>query len=735
MFKKLIFGFMTLLLSLSSLTGLVFADSTTTAGTNLIANPSMETSTNGTAPDNWQTGGWGTNNATFAYNTTAGHTGTHSVETAITSYTSGDAKWYFAPVAVAPNTTYTFSDYSQSPVATDVTVESLDASGAVTYQDLGAVAASASWQQNSMSFTTSATTKSVSIFHLIASVGTLTIDDASLLAAPVVAPVAGNMVPNPSVETTDPSNAQMPLDWTEDSWGSNTHSFSYSTNSHTGGRSLTTTISSYNASDANGGDAKWSFTPQNVTADTQYTYSDYYQATTAQEVDAAFTMSDGTTLYQIIGLPEPATNWTQFSTTFTIPQGAKNVTIYHLIHSVGTLTIDDAYMAPYTPVGFNRALVSLTFDDGYDNEYTQGLPLLQKYGFNSTQFIITQDVNLAGYLTTAQVQALDQAGQEIGSHTVTHNDLLTETAGNTTTPGTYDYEIAQSQSTLEQWLSGKPVTDLAYPNGLYNAGIMNEAKQYYTAARGVEDGLNSKDNFSPYALKVQNVYNTTTTAQVADWVKQAQATNTWLIIVYHSVDPTGANGSIYNATPTQLDSQLSAIKTSGVAVETLAQAFAETEAQVKGTTSVAPVVANVTSAGITTSGASVTWTTDQAATTEVKYGLTNSYGSTTTLNPSLATSHTATISGLTSGTTYHYQVVSTNAAGQTTTSGGYTFTTSAVAATPGDVNGDGKIDGLDLSIVLTNWNKTGQTHAQGDLNGDGKIDGLDLSMILTNWSK
>ena len=58
---------------------------------------------------------------------------------------------------------------------------------------------------------------------------------------------------------------------------------------------------------------------------------------------------------------------------------------------------------------------------------------------------------------------------------------------------------------------------------------------------------------------------TTTTAQVADWVAQAQATNTWLIIVYHSVSatPTDAN----NVTPTQLDSQLAAIKASGVKVE------------------------------------------------------------------------------------------------------------------------------------------------------------------------
>ena len=54
---------------------------------------------------------------------------------------------------------------------------------------------------------------------------------------------------------------------------------------------------------------------------------------------------------------------------------------------------------------------------------------------------------------------------------------------------------------------------------------------------------------------------------------------------------------------------------------------------------------------------------------------------------------------------------------------------------PGDINGDGKVDALDLSVVLSNWGKTGATPAQGDLNGDGTVDALDLSIVLTNWSK
>jgi hypothetical protein len=53
-----------------------------------------------------------------------------------------------------------------------------------------------------------------------------------------------------------------------------------------------------------------------------------------------------------------------------------------------------------------------------------------------------------------------------------------------------------------------------------------------------------------------------------------------------------------------------------------------------------------------------------------------------------------------------------------------------VTAVPGDLNGDGSVDGADLGLLLSNWGGSGI----GDLSGDGLVDGADLGLLLSAWS-
>src|SRR5204862_8232969 len=94
-----------------------------------------------------------------------------------------------------------------------------------------------------------------------------------------------------------------------------------------------------------------------------------------------------------------------------------------------------------------------------------------------------------------------------------------------------------------------------------------------------------------------------------------------------------------------------------------------------GNDTTAPVISAVTSSSLTAVGATIAWTTNEASDSQVDYGPTTAYGSSSALSVSLVTAHSATLSGLTGTTLYHYRVKSRDAAGNLATSGDFTFTT------------------------------------------------------------
>lgn len=106
--------------------------------------------------------------------------------------------------------------------------------------------------------------------------------------------------------------------------------------------------------------------------------------------------------------------------------------------------------------------------------------------------------------------------------------------------------------------------------------------------------------------------------------------------------------------------------------------------------------------------ATVFWVTDEPTTTQLSYGTTDSYGNQTTLDPALSYYHSQTLSGLNPGTTYHYQIDSTDNNDNRVAPDDNTFSTLTDApgnewhvSTTGSVSGDGSIDSpWDLASTL-----------------------------------
>ena len=96
-----------------------------------------------------------------------------------------------------------------------------------------------------------------------------------------------------------------------------------------------------------------------------------------------------------------------------------------------------------------------------------------------------------------------------------------------------------------------------------------------------------------------------------------------------------------------------------------------------GGTPAAPVISNVATSGLSPSGATVGWTTDVASTSQVEYGTTTAYGTLTTLNSTMVSSHSVALSGLSAGTLYHYRVHSRGSNNVEAVGSDFTFATNS----------------------------------------------------------
>jgi peptidoglycan/xylan/chitin deacetylase (PgdA/CDA1 family) len=602
---------------------------------NMIANASVETAAAGNtaAPADWQTGVWGKNTTSFSYLNGGASDGTRALRVDVSGYGSGDAKWFFNPVAVTVGQTYTFADDFRSSTSTMVIARFETAAAKYSYSTLGNPVASSNWKSVSYQVKPTTGTVKMTVFHLIKSNGWLETDNFALngpaltptpsvspttsvtpsptvkptttptmfpTATPTVSPtttpsstpsatptatpkptatptVTPSTTPSPtptptpsvcsgvvncSLETTDAATGA-PQGWTQGTWGANATAFSYLSTGHTGSRSVKISQTNYTS-----GDAKWVPTVSAVTAGQTYVVSDWYQSDVTTKVTVKMETAAGAVSYDDLGMAAPSSVWAQFTATQPVPAGVVKMTVLHIIAANGYLVTDDYNLGVYAPVAFNRSLISLTFDDGWENQYTYALPLLQKYQTPSTFYLISGAFQWGGYLQVAEAVSLRNAGNELAAHTQTHPDLTTLSQIRLTN------ELLGGQTDLSNLLGGT-FQDFASPYGAYNDAVIAEIKKYYRSHRSTDVGFNSRDNLNIYNIKVQNVYLSTTSADVQSWVDQAKSDHTWLVIVYHQVDPNAVMLGKYAITDTQMEDHLKIVKASGLPVVTVDSALNE----------------------------------------------------------------------------------------------------------------------------------------------------------------
>lgn len=133
--------------------------------------------------------------------------------------------------------------------------------------------------------------------------------------------------------------------------------------------------------------------------------------------------------------------------------------------------------------------IMITFDDGYLDNYTNAYPIMKKYDFTATIFIITNLIAQDNrFMNWDQVREMQQNGFVFGSHTANHKSLTSLTRDQVMN------ELSQSRDEMARQL-GKSPKYFAYPTGTYNGEIEEMVRAAgYRAAFTIEYGQVGADS-------------------------------------------------------------------------------------------------------------------------------------------------------------------------------------------------------------------------------------------------
>jgi peptidoglycan/xylan/chitin deacetylase (PgdA/CDA1 family) len=491
----------------------------------------------------------------------------------ITRYASGDVTLTSPRVDVERGKAYLFKAFTTSDADFTMLARKYHADGSTTLEQLRNPLERPGNSPFTVSdaFHSGNTTTAVEYVFRLASKGTVRVEGAYLEAAddvrlPPAATTGPNVIPNPKLAGPQPS--------APDSWSPYTSGVS-TVESGRGedrdGSFLWTLIANYQ-----NGEAKWQYPPVAVTADRYFEFGATYRSEREVDVVAEFELADGGREFHNLATVPPAGEWTTIGEAFQIPVRAKTAMVTLVSHGDGTTGVRDYSLTDITkpgPLRWDKPLVSITFDDGWQSVYDRALPLLNQHGFRSTQYLNASSIETPNFMTAAEVRQLHEAGHEIAAHSYEHVDLTSIGVDR------LDEQLRKSEEALAA--AGLGTQDLAPPFGRSDPQVDWYASKYFDILRGTDDGINTRQNLDPHDLLVLYVTDETTTNAVAEALAQTSRVNGWLILVYHQIATPESTGTQENTivadrstiTRDVLAAQLQLIDESGIEVQPVARAF------------------------------------------------------------------------------------------------------------------------------------------------------------------
>ncbi|HSH56263.1 MAG TPA: polysaccharide deacetylase family protein [Candidatus Limnocylindrales bacterium] len=229
------------------------------------------------------------------------------------------------------------------------------------------------------------------------------------------------------------------------------------------------------------------------------------------------------------------------------------------------------------PQLFEEPIITVTFDDGYLTTYTKAMPILQKYGIRSTQYVLSGTADNPTYMSWEQIANMQRAGHEIACHTIDHSELT----------GLDDTDLENQIKSCKKELTKRfgLIKNFAAPYGSQDARTQAVIAKYFTSQRNTigdpKNGIDQYDvnlakNFDRNNIIGVTVRSDTTIEDIQKLIDYAEANNGWLVLTYHQNDD---HGSVYSLDTPQMDAQMKYLAGTDVRIVTLQDALDSLEVQ------------------------------------------------------------------------------------------------------------------------------------------------------------
>lgn len=204
--------------------------------------------------------------------------------------------------------------------------------------------------------------------------------------------------------------------------------------------------------------------------------------------------------------------------------------------------------------------VTLTFDDGWESQYNLAYPILKRYNYQATAFVIPPyiDVN-PGYMTKLQLRDLQNQGWDISSHYYGNFENKT------------DLELEAIFIGVKTWLVLNNFTGgdfLAYPQGRYQGNILNITKNYFYLGRTVHQIGQEYPPEDRYILSTIEPARYRTLEEDIKLINESINKKQWIILTFHKIVEAEPQANT-EYTKERFEALMAYINSTGIPVKTI----------------------------------------------------------------------------------------------------------------------------------------------------------------------